>query len=109
MKIGILLGVDFVEPKIDKRVFLIAKALKNAGHEPHVFCWSRRVEYDESRGEYKGVPFTRIKQDLPQVGLPFITKIPAYFSLVRKMMKKLNDFKPDIICLLYASDAADEP
>ena len=44
MKIGILLGVDFVEPKIDKRVFLIAKALKNAGHEPHVFCWSRRVE-----------------------------------------------------------------
>ena len=97
MKIGILLGVDFVEPKIDKRVFLIAKALKNAGHEPHVFCWSRRVEYDESRGEYKGVPFTRIKQDLPQVGLPFITKIPAYFSLVRKMMKRLNDFKPDLI------------
>ena len=48
---------------------------------------------DESRGEYKGVPFTRIKQDLPQVGLPFITKIPAYFSLVRKMMKRLNDFK----------------
>ena len=43
MKIGILLGVDFVEPKIDKRVFLIAKALKNAGHEPHVFCWSRRL------------------------------------------------------------------
>ena len=34
MKIGVLLGVDFVEPKIDKRVFLIAKALKNAGHEP---------------------------------------------------------------------------
>ena len=52
MKVGVLLGVDFVEPKIDKRVFLIAKALKNAGHEPHVFCWSRRVEYDESRGEY---------------------------------------------------------
>ena len=97
MKIGVLLGVDFVEPKIDKRVFLIAKALKNAGHEPHIFCWSRRVDSDELNGEYKGVPFTRIKQDLPKVNLPFITKIPAYFSLVRKMMKNLNDFKPDII------------
>ena len=97
MKIGVLLGVDFVEPKIDKRVFLIAKALKNAGHEPHIFCWSRRVESNELSGEYKGVPFTRIKQDLPQVGLPFVTKIPAYFSLIRKMMKSLNDFKPDII------------
>ena len=97
MKIGVLLGVDFVEPKIDKRVFLIAKALKNAGHEPHIFCWSRRVDSDELNGEYKGVPFTRIKQDLPKVNLPFITKIPAYFSLVRKIMKNLNDFKPDII------------
>ena len=97
MKIGVLLGVDFVEPKIDKRVFLIAKALKNAGHEPHIFCWSRRVDSDELNGEYKGVPFTRIKQDLPKVNLPFITKVPAYFSLVRKMMKNLNDFKPDII------------
>ena len=97
MKIGVLLGVDFVEPKIDKRVFLIAKALKNAGHEPHIFCWSRRVDSDELNGEYKGVPFTRIKQDLPKVNLPFVTKIPAYFSLVRKMMKNLNDFKPDII------------
>ena len=97
MKIGVLLGVDFVEPKIDKRVFLIAKALKNAGHEPHIFCWSRRVESNELCGEYKGVPFTRIKQYLPQVGLPFVTKIPAYFSLIRKMMKSLNDFKPDII------------
>ena len=97
MKIGVLLGVDFVEPKIDKRVFLIAKALKNAGHEPHIFCWSRRVESDELSGEYKGVPFTRIKQDLPQVRLPFVTKIPSYFSLIRKMMKNLNDFKPDII------------
>ena len=97
MKIGVLLGVDFVEPKIDKRVFLIAKALKNAGHEPHIFCWSRRVDSGELNGEYKGVPFTRIKQDLPKVNLPFVTKIPAYFSLVRKMMKNLNDFKPDII------------
>ena len=97
MKIGVLLGVDFVEPKIDKRVFLIAKALKNAGHEPHIFCWSRRVDSDELNGEYKGVPFTKIKQDLPKVNLPFITKIPAYFSLVRKIMKNLNDFKPDII------------
>ena len=31
MKIGILLGVDFVEPKIDKRVFLIAKGSEE--------CW----------------------------------------------------------------------
>ena len=90
MNIGVLLGVDFVEPKIDKRVFLIAKALKNAGHEPHIFCWSRRVESNELSGEYKGVPFTRIKQYLPQVGLPFVTKIPSYFSLIRKMMKSLK-------------------
>lgn len=97
MKIGVLLGVDFVEPKIDKRVFLIAKALKNIGHEPHIFCWSRRVESNEIYGEYQGVPFTRIKQDLPKVSLPFITKIPAYFSLVRKMMKNLNSFRPEVI------------
>ena len=97
MKIGVLLGVDFVEPKIDKRVFLIAKALKNIGHEPHIFCWSRRIENNEIYGEYQGIPFTRVKQGLPKVSLPFISKIPAYFSLVRKMMKNLNDFKPDII------------
>jgi len=97
MKIGILLGFDFVEPKIDKRVFLIGKALKNIGHEPHVFCWSRRVESGNNKGEYHGVPFTRIRQKLPKVKLPFITKIPAYFNLIRKMMKNLNSFKPDLI------------
>ena len=97
MKIGVLLGVDFIEPKIDKRVFLIAKALKNVGHEPHIFCWSRRVENKEIHGEYQGIPFTRIKQNLPEVSLPFVTKIPAYFSLIRKMMNNLNSFGPDVI------------
>ena len=97
MKIGLLLGVDFVEPKIDKRVFLVAAALKDAGHEVQVFCWSRRFEDNADNGEYHGVPFTRIRQRLPKINLPFVTKIPSYFSLVQKMMKNLNTFKPDVV------------
>ena len=97
MKIGVLLGVDFVEPKIDKRVFLIAKALKNIGHEPHIFCWSRRLENNEVHGEYQDVRYTRIRQDLPGITMPFVTKIPAYLNLVRKMMGNLNSFEPDVV------------
>ena len=78
MKIGLLLGVDFVEPKIDKRVFLVAAALKDAGHEVQVFCWSRRFEDNADNGKYHGVPFTRIRQRLPKINLPFVTKIPSY-------------------------------
>lgn len=97
MRVAFLTGYDFLQPKLDRRIFVEAKSCFNQGHDVEIICWARRQEKQEPTGKYEEISFYRLYQDLGPESNSFLFKIPKYFQLTKQMLARLSEFRPDVV------------
>jgi len=97
MRIAFLSGYDLLQPKLDRRIFIEARTCQDHGHDVEVICWARRQKEQIPEGEYESINFYRLHQDLGSESSSFLFKIPKYFRLMKQMLKRIDEFKPDVV------------
>ena len=106
MRIAFLSGYDLLQPKLDRRIFIEARTCQDHGHDVEVICWSRRQKKQIPEGEYEGINFYRLYQDLGSESSSFLFKAPKYFRLMKHMLKRIEEFKPDVVIAVDLSAAS---
>jgi glycosyltransferase involved in cell wall biosynthesis len=102
MKVTMVLGNDFLYPYLDDRVYREAETLKREGWEICVVCWARTITNKTLDNltpiaEYKGINVLRIYQNISPVRSVLIKRIAQHLRGMRKMAKKIEETKPDVI------------
>jgi glycosyltransferase involved in cell wall biosynthesis len=102
MKVTMVLGNDFLYPYLDDRVYREAETLKREGWDVCVVCWARTITNKTLDNltpiaEYKGINVFRIYQNISPVRSLLIKRIAQHLRGMRKMAKKIEETKPDVI------------
>ncbi len=97
-----VLGNDFLFPYLDERVYKEAETLRNQGWDVCVVCWARTVTNKPLNDlppvtDYRGIQVFRIFQHISPVKSLLIRRMAQHIRAMRKMAKKTQETKPDII------------
>ncbi len=97
-----VLGNDFQHPFVDDRVYREAQALIMEGWSVSVVCWARTITNKSLNhlppvSSYDGIRIYRIFQNISPTSSSLIKRIGQHIKAMKKMAKKIEETKPDII------------
>lgn len=104
MKICMILGHDFIHPRIDPRPYKEAKSLINNGHDVFIVCWAadftgegKSLKKLSPIEEFEGIKIIRIFQMLSPPKNTVLIRGFQQLIAIKKMGEKVIEVKPDII------------
>ena len=97
-KVVLIRGHDPLYPHNDPRVLKDCKTLKEAGLNPIVICWSKRLDnVPEEATLPGGVPLIRIFHPIPGKERNIILRYAAFRRLQEKLVNEVSRINPEII------------
>lgn len=104
MKILMILGHDFLHPRIDPRPYKEAKSLIEHGHDVFLVCWAadftgdgREIKNLQRIEEFEGIKIIRVFQTLSSPKSTVLVRGLQQLIAMKKMGKKVTELKPDVI------------
>lgn len=104
MKICMILGHDFLHPRMDPRPYKEAKSLIKYGYNVFLVCWAadftgegRDLKNISQIEEFEGIKILRVFQTLSSPKSTMVVRGLQQLIAMKKMGEKVTELKPDVI------------
>lgn len=102
MNITMILGIDFLKPYVDGRVYREARSLTAAGHNVTIICWARTItnettSSEPAQDEYEGINIKRVFSPISPIGSSLIVRVNQHLSAMRAIAKEIKATESDAL------------
>lgn len=102
MRITMVLGIDFLKPYVDGRVYREARSLTRAGHAVTIICWARTITNETTSGEpaeevHDGITVKRVFSSIAPLGSSILRRVMQHLRAMKAIAAVIKKTETDAL------------